>query len=109
MTRRIVIAIDGPAASGKSSTAQWVAERLGLKHVASGAFYRAATAARLRAHAADDSENWTEDEVLKAARKTVRLAPGAKGFIPHLDGAPADEEIRGLAVTRHVSAVARMP
>ena len=43
-----VIAIDGPAASGKSSTAQWVAERLGFRHVDSGALYRAATAAVLR-------------------------------------------------------------
>ena len=111
MTRRIVIAIDGPAASGKSSTAQWVAERLGLKHVDSGAFYRAATAARLRVKGrggAGDSENWTEDEVLEAARKTVRLAPGAKGFVPHIDGRPAEEEIRGAEVTKHVSAVARM-
>ena len=45
---RIVIAIDGPAASGKSSTAQWVARRLGYRHVDSGALYRAATAAQLR-------------------------------------------------------------
>ncbi|HYF28856.1 MAG TPA: (d)CMP kinase, partial [Candidatus Paceibacterota bacterium] len=43
--RRVVIAIDGPAASGKSSTAQWVAERLGYRHVDSGSLYRAATAA----------------------------------------------------------------
>lgn len=109
MTRPIVIAIDGPAASGKSSTAQWVAERLGLKHVDSGAFYRAATAARLREKGAGDSANWTEDEVLKAAHRIVRIAPSDRGFIPELDGSPADEEIRGAEVTRHVSAVARMP
>ena len=36
----LVIAIDGPAASGKSSTAQWVARRLDVRHVDSGAFYR---------------------------------------------------------------------
>ena len=40
----LVVAIDGPAASGKSSTAQWVAQRLGFRHVDSGALYRAATA-----------------------------------------------------------------
>jgi cytidylate kinase len=107
--RRIVIAIDGPAASGKSSTAQWVAERLGLKHVDSGAFYRAATAAYLRQGGGSDSADWAEDEVLRAARQSVRLAPSEKGFVPHLDGAPEDEEIRGAEVTRHVSAVARMP
>ena len=37
----LVVAIDGPAASGKSSTAQWVAGELGFRHVDSGALYRA--------------------------------------------------------------------
>lgn len=105
--RRIVIAIDGPAASGKSSTAQWVAERLGLKHVDSGAFYRAATAARLRDKG--DPNDWTEGDVLKAAKARVRIAPSERGFVPHLDGAAADDEIRGAEVTKHVSSVARMP
>ncbi|MGH7620714.1 MAG: (d)CMP kinase, partial [Gemmatimonadaceae bacterium] len=37
--RTIVIAIDGPAASGKSSTAQWVARKLAIVHVDSGSLY----------------------------------------------------------------------
>ncbi|HEY0972088.1 MAG TPA: (d)CMP kinase, partial [Gemmatimonadales bacterium] len=45
--RTCIVAIDGPAASGKSSTAQWVAEKLGFRHVDSGALYRAATLAAL--------------------------------------------------------------
>lgn len=45
--RSVVIAIDGPAASGKSSTAAWVARELGYRHVDSGALYRAETARRL--------------------------------------------------------------
>lgn len=45
--RNIVIAIDGPAASGKSSTAAWVAQELGYRHVDSGALYREETARRL--------------------------------------------------------------
>lgn len=45
--RNIVIAIDGPAASGKSSTAAWVAQELGFRHVDSGALYREETARRL--------------------------------------------------------------
>jgi cytidylate kinase len=44
-----VVAIDGPAASGKSSTAQWVANELGFLHIDSGSLYRAATAAALEA------------------------------------------------------------
>lgn len=43
----MVIAIDGPAASGKSSTAAWVARELGYKHLDSGLLYRAETARRL--------------------------------------------------------------
>ena len=102
----MVIAIDGPAASGKSSTAHWVAERLGFLHVDSGALYRAATAARLRQ--AGDPEEWTESSVLEAAA-SVTLVPGRQAFVPRIGGAEADAEIRGAEVTRHVSRVARMP
>jgi cytidylate kinase len=104
-TGHFVIAIDGPAASGKSSTAQWVADRLGLRHVDSGALYRAATAAFVRAAKGAD---WTEADVLATAKASVTLVPTAKGFAPHIDGALADEEIRGSAVTQNVSTVARM-
>ena len=107
VTRRIVIAIDGPAASGKSSTALWVAERLGYRHVDSGSLYRAATAAQLRR--ASPAAGWTETDVIDAAR-AVSLAPStATAFVPLIDGRPADDEIRGPEVTRHVSQVARMP
>ena len=71
--RPLVVAIDGPAASGKSSTAKWVAAELGFLHVDSGALYRAATAAALRTEL--DPRRWTEEEVLSAAA-TVTLAPG---------------------------------
>jgi cytidylate kinase len=104
--RRIVIAIDGPAASGKSSTAQWVAERLGYRHIDSGSLYRAATAAQLRRGV--PAATWTEDSVLDAAR-SVTLQAAATSFAPMIAGQPADDEIRGADVTRHVSQVARMP
>lgn len=107
MTRRVVIAIDGPAASGKSSTAQWVAQRLGFCHVDSGALYRAATAARLRDPG--DPESWGEADVLDAARRRVTLVPTGNLFLPRLEGAEADEELRGKQVTQQVSRVARMP
>lgn len=107
MTERpLVIAIDGPAASGKSSTSQWVARELGVLHADSGALYRAATAARLRE--GGDAADWLESSVLAAVRR-VTLVPGRTTFVPLVDGAPAHEELRGEAVTRHVSRVARMP
>lgn len=107
MSSHVVIAIDGPAASGKSSTAQWVAERLGFRHVDSGALYRAATAVALKS--ASDPAQWSEETVLDAARRQVTLAPTERGFAPCIAGVVADAEIRGADVTRNVSLVARMP
>lgn len=104
--RKIAIAIDGPAASGKSSTAKEVARQLQFHHVDSGALYRAATAARARIDT--DSDNWSEESVLDAAR-IVSLAPTETGFTPLLGGQPAEAEMRGETVTGRVSLVARMP
>ena len=107
MNRRTrVIAIDGPAASGKSSTAQMVAEKLGFLHVDSGSLYRAATAAILRAES--DAAGWTEASVLQAARY-VELRAARTSFYPVLDGRAIEDEIRGADVTRNVSRVAQMP
>jgi cytidylate kinase len=102
---KCVIAIDGPAASGKSSTAHWVAERLGYLHVDSGSLYRAATAAALRD--LPEADRWTEESVCRSASR-VTLSPGATAFEALIDGKRAEEEIRGPAVTNHVSRVARM-
>ena len=104
--RHVVVAIDGPAASGKSSTAQWVAQRLGYRHVDSGALYRAATAAQLRR--GTDEDSWTEEQVCEAAR-AVHLEPRGTSFAPVIGEKPLDAELRGHEVTRHVSRVAQMP
>lgn len=109
MSRRLVVAIDGPAASGKSSTAIRVASRMGLRHIDSGALYRAATAAYLREAADRDAGRWLERDVLRAATHHVRLQPAEGGFVPELDGREADAEIRGAEVTQRVSTVASMP
>lgn len=104
--RPLVVAIDGPAASGKSSTAKWVAAELGFRHVDSGALYRAATAAALRLDA--DATGWSEETVLRAAT-TVTLDPVETGFHARLGGRSVEEELRGSAVTAAVSVVAKMP
>ena len=106
MRRTSVIAIDGPAASGKSSTAQMVAEKLGFVHVDSGSLYRAATAAVLRQE--KDAARWTEQSVLAAARP-VELRAARTSFYPVFDGRAIEDEIRGPDVTRNVSRVAQMP
>ena len=103
---RLVITIDGPAASGKSSTAKRVAAQLGLRHLDSGALYRAATAAQLRRGVA--ITEWTEASVLEAARG-VTLVPVDRSFELAIGGTAVDAEIRAADVTRHVSQVAQMP
>jgi cytidylate kinase len=103
--RTLVIAIDGPAASGKSSTAQMVAEKLGFLHVDSGSLYRAATAAILRRE--KDASRWTEQSVLDAAGP-VELRAARTSFYPVLEGRAIEDEIRGPEVTRNVSRVAQM-
>lgn len=107
MTRRAsVIAIDGPAASGKSSTAQMVAEKLDYLHIDSGSLYRAATAAILRHE--KDPTRWTEEKVLEVV-PPIQLRAARTSFYPTFDGHAIEEEIRGSDVTRNVSRVAQMP
>ncbi len=100
-----VVAIDGPAASGKSSTAQWVADELHFLHIDSGSLYRAATAAAL---AAQPSRPLAEDAVLRAATG-ITLAATGRSFLPARGGETMDDALRSVAVTQHVSEVARMP
>ena len=102
----VVVAIDGPAASGKSSTAQWVADSLGWLHVDSGSLYRAATWARQQEAGA--AAAWTEDSVLAVAAR-ITLVPRDKSFVPAVDNRPLGDEIRNSEVTAEVSRVARMP
>lgn len=101
----LVIAIDGPAASGKSSTAQWVAQLLNVHHVDSGAFYRAITLLAFGTGIAP--EEWTPEAVLVLANRiTWRLTE--RSVLPLIDGTVQDEAIRDALVTRQVSRVAQM-
>ena len=100
-----VIAIDGPAASGKSSTAKRVAERLGIHHADSGALYRAATVARLTLDGAP--EQWTPESVLSAAER-VTMPRHDASFEVRLDDSPLGRELHEAAVTMLVSLVAKM-
>lgn len=102
----MTVAIDGPAASGKSSTARWVAERLGYRHVDSGALYRAATALALRS--GRDAAEWTDATVL-AATPQIELHPSTNSFDVFVAGESLEAVMRGPDVTRHVSRVAQMP
>lgn len=107
MTLR-VIAIDGPAASGKSSTAALVARRLGWAHLDSGALYRALTLALL--DRLEGGELWPTPRILALAEELpVRLVLVGHEFRPAVAGVAVDEAIRGERVTAAVSAVAALP
>jgi cytidylate kinase len=108
-----VIAIDGPAASGKSSTAGRVAQRLGWAHLDSGALYRALTLAaidNLGEGGRRKGEEWPASQVIDLAeRLPVRLVLVGDAFKPEVAGANVEEAIRGERVTRYVSVLAAIP
>jgi cytidylate kinase len=102
-----VIAIDGPAASGKSSTAARVAARLGWAHLDSGALYRALTLVGLD-HLGEGE--WSPQRLLALAEDLpVRLVLAGGGFRPEVAGVDVELTIRSDRVTRRVSALAAMP
>jgi len=108
-----VIAIDGPAASGKSSTAALVARRLGWAHLDSGALYRALTLAaldNLKERGVGRGASWSGQRIVALAEDLpVRLVLVDDDFKPEVAGVDVEEEIRSERVTRHVSAVAAIP
>jgi cytidylate kinase len=92
-----VIAIDGPAASGKSSVAHALAKRLGFVYVNSGAMYRAVTwLAEARGVPVDDPEGLVD---LVAG---VELAEDAAGRLErvHVDGVDHTADVRGVGRPR---------
>ena len=98
----IQIAIDGPAAAGKSTIAKIAAEKLGYTYIDTGAMYRALThkALELGIHINDGEKL---EEILRET--TIELIPGVEGQTVLLDGVDVSEEIRTLDVTNSVSAV----
>jgi cytidylate kinase len=100
-----VIALDGPAGSGKSTTAKEVARRLGVPHVESGALYRSLTLAAL------DGGVQFNGQMLVALAKSlpVRLTLTDMGVRPEVAGADVSEAIRGARVTERVSELSALP
>ncbi len=105
--RAPVVTIDGPAGSGKSTTAREVARRLGFRHLDSGALYRAITYALLEADIQPDG--WDRLTPPDLARFEIDLVPEADGFELHLRGRRLGVELRTPEVTANVSRVASLP
>jgi cytidylate kinase len=102
----LIIAVDGPAGSGKSSAARGVARALGLRYLDTGAMYRALTW-WLLAHGVDVSSEAAVAEHMRHAVIEVGTDPDAPGI--RVDGADVAVPIRGREVSNAVSAVAAVP
>ena len=92
-----VVALDGPSGTGKSTVARRLALRLGARYLDTGAMYRAATLAVLRA-AADPADAGTVAAVVE--RSAVRVSTDPARPAVWLDGEPVDDQIRTAEVTR---------
>ena len=101
----MIVAIDGPAASGKSTTAKMVAKKLEMTYLDTGAMYRAVTLALLRSNT--DLDDY--DSVCQVVDE-LELDIYDKGSktIVKLDGEDVSETIRSMPVTENVSAVSAM-
>jgi len=97
-----VIAIDGPAGSGKSTVARLLADRLGLEYLDTGAMYRGVTFAAIR-RGIDPADPAPVAHLAKVVEMEVTDSS------VRVDGVDASIEIRGPEVSRAVSVVAANP
>ncbi len=107
MKRRPVITLDGPAGSGKSTTAREVARRLGYRHLDSGALYRALTYALLSAGI--DEGTWPDLPRTAFDRFRIWLRPDGGRFLVLLGDRVLDGELRTPEVTARVSPLSAIP
>ncbi|MCW2620844.1 MAG: Cytidylate kinase [Frankiales bacterium] len=105
-----VVTLDGPSGSGKSTVGRSVARTLGWRYVDTGATYRAATLAVLRARVPlDDAAAVTELVSGVVARGGIDLDTHPDGGGVRLDGEDVSTEIRSAPVTAAVSEVSAVP
>lgn len=106
MSDSVVIAVDGPAGTGKSSVSRGLARTLGARYLDTGAMYRIVTLAVLRA-----GVDLGDTPGIESATADVPLSVGddPDEDRAYLDAEDVSVEIRGDAVTKAVSAVSAVP
>ena len=102
--KRIIIAIDGPAASGKSTTARRVAQQLGYIYIDTGAMYRSVTLKALRQGLLDDLRR-SPESVSDLIKDIAIRFDGDRVF---LNGSDVSSEIRDNRVSREVSFISSL-
>ena len=102
----VVIAIDGPAASGKSTVARALAAKLGYRFLNSGDLYRAMTWACLRQHV-----DCRDTGAVASAAGNARIEVGCDGtdYFPMIDGEDPRSHLRGEEINANVSPVSAVP
>jgi cytidylate kinase len=100
----MVVTIDGPAGSGKSTTASILAKRLGFRYIDTGAMYRGVTYAILK-DGVDPDDGEAAGRI--ACSIGLELKREGEASVLYLDGRNVEKEIRSPEVSRHVSSVSR--
>ena len=102
----MIIAIDGPAATGKSTSAKLVSQKLGFTYLDTGAMYRCVTLLVLR----NNVEINNQDHLASLLKKfQLDIKKNGKDHLFLLDGENVSKEIRSSDVTDNVSAVSALP
>ena len=101
-----IVTLDGPAGSGKSTTAKAVAARLGFRHLDSGALYRALTLALLESDVPEHEWDDMSEESMRALDVHVRALED--GFEVVVGGRSVSEELRSTEVTSRVAHLASL-
>lgn len=106
MKEQIKIAIDGPAAAGKSTVAKNVARKLDYIYIDTGAMYRALTLKALEANISLDNEELLADLLIHTE---IKLSQSEEGQKVIANGQDVTADIRSIRVTNQVSYVAKHP
>ena len=101
----MIIAIDGPAGSGKSTTARKVAKRLGFMHINTGAMYRGITYKIIEEKI--DSSNMSK--INNLLNNTLIEFYGPSDSILYMDGMDMSNKINSTSVTKNVSTISAIP